>query len=259
MPNDEYKKYLEFLFEEYVKNRLSLGRRYIHKMRFEKYGFEGEQRRLQKAVFLCRYIHSFCDDDDEILRTFTLPALQDHVGTIMDAYRDNNRLLDKLGIIDCLESHYEKIVSGIEYELLPSYDTEIMKQLGSKTPENDLRAIIYSIKNEKTEKQSTNDSYKQSSTEKRLKRIESMIEDGWRGYYDAREGRAEKPPKKSRRWFKGLGNIGQGVALSIGNIGLALGAFNFPVSPETQTWGAIVSVTTGVGMAMNGIGELRSE
>jgi hypothetical protein len=44
-------------------------------------------------------------------------------------------------------------------------------------------------------------------------------------------------PKKTRRWFKGLGQIGQGSALTIANVGVAASIFHLPVSPETQTWG----------------------
>jgi hypothetical protein len=73
------------------------------------------------------------------------------------------------------------------------------------------------------------------------------------------EDSSKKIPKKSRRWFKGLGQISQGAALSIANIGLAINVFKLPVSPETKTWGAIASVTTGIGTVLNGIGDLRNE
>ena len=66
-------------------------------------------------------------------------------------------------------------------------------------------------------------------------------------------------PKKPRRWFKGLGQISQGAALSIANVALALGTLKFPVSPETQTWGAMASVATGIGTVLSGIGDLRNE
>jgi hypothetical protein len=66
-------------------------------------------------------------------------------------------------------------------------------------------------------------------------------------------------PKKSRRWFKGLGQIGQGTVLSIANVALAVGAIKFPVSPETQTWGALASVATGIGTVLNGVGDLLNE
>jgi hypothetical protein len=70
---------------------------------------------------------------------------------------------------------------------------------------------------------------------------------------------SNEAPKKSRRWFKGLGQIGQGAALSIANVALAVGVIAFPVSPETQTWGALASVATGIGTVLNGVGELRNE
>jgi hypothetical protein len=66
---------------------------------------------------------------------------------------------------------------------------------------------------------------------------------------------ARQPP----RWLKGLGQIAQGLAMSTANVGLSLGILNLPVSPETQTWGSIVSVTAGVGMVISGSGDLRGE
>jgi hypothetical protein len=73
------------------------------------------------------------------------------------------------------------------------------------------------------------------------------------------EATSKNFPKKSRRWFKGLGQISQGTALSIADIGLAISVLKLPVSPEAQTWGAIVSVITGIGTVLNGIGDLRNE
>ena len=45
----------------------------------------------------------------------------------------------------------------------------------------------------------------------------------------------------------------------MGNIGLAFDLLGFPVSAETKTWGSVVSVTTGVGLIMSGVGDLRGE
>ena len=70
---------------------------------------------------------------------------------------------------------------------------------------------------------------------------------------------SDDQPRKSRRWFKGLGQIAQGSALSIANVGLAMGAITIPVATETASWGAIVSSITGVGMVLNGIGEFWGE
>ena len=77
---------------------------------------------------------------------------------------------------------------------------------------------------------------------------------------ESKEGRRPaETQKKSRRWFKGLGQIAQGSAFSIANVALAVGALKFPVSPETQTWGAVASVSTGVCTVLSGIGDLRNE
>lgn len=36
-------------------------------------------------------------------------------------------------------------------------------------------------------------------------------------------------------------------------------AYDTNLSAETQTWGAIASVTTGIGTILNGVGDLRNE
>jgi len=69
---------------------------------------------------------------------------------------------------------------------------------------------------------------------------------------------SQNAPKKSRRWFKGVGQVAQGSALSIANVALAIGVLKLPVSAETQTWGAIASVATGIGTVLNGVGDLRN-
>lgn len=66
-------------------------------------------------------------------------------------------------------------------------------------------------------------------------------------------------PKKSRRWFKGVGQIAQGSALSIADVALVIGVLKLPVSAETQTLGALASVATGIGTVLKGVGDLRNE
>ena len=66
-------------------------------------------------------------------------------------------------------------------------------------------------------------------------------------------------PTKERRWWKGLGQVVQGASIAVADVGMAVGAFKFPVSPETQTYGAVVSVAAGVGTIMNGVGDLWGE
>jgi hypothetical protein len=70
---------------------------------------------------------------------------------------------------------------------------------------------------------------------------------------------SQEVPKKSCRWFKGVGQIAQGSALSIAHVALAIGVLKLPVSAETQTCGAIASETKGIGTILNGVGDLRNE
>ena len=100
------------------------------------------------------------------------------------------------------------------------------------------------------------------STRQQLRHVSEQvgsIEKEFEKFRNSKQDRNGEPPKRSRRWFKGFGQIGQGAALSIANVALAIGAIHFPVSPETQTWGALASVATGIGTVFTGVGELRNE
>ena len=258
MTEDEYIEFLTYLFDEYVRERLPSAEYY-----FDKYCFEGRSagythRRLQKAVLMSKYIYTTCDEDEEILRTFTKKVLHGHIEEVMRSCNQNTRLLERIGILDCLQSHYREIVNGMNVSHFPDLDTKILAELGSRDPALDLKGIIYSNR-AKAQQGGESANMCDIDVKRRLKRVEEMVESALGIYQDDKNKLPSETPKKPRRWFKGLGNIGQGTALSLGNIGLAIGAFGFPVSPETQTWGAIVSATTGVGMIMNGVGELRNE
>jgi hypothetical protein len=96
-----------------------------------------------------------------------------------------------------------------------------------------------------------------------LERIEEQLDQAGKQFDELRKLEPEQiqqtKKKRSRRWFKGLGHISQGAALSIANVALAIGVIHFPVSPETQTWGALASVATGIGTILNGVGDLLNE
>lgn len=43
------------------------------------------------------------------------------------------------------------------------------------------------------------------------------------------------------------------LRVAIADVALAVGALKFPVSPETQTWGSVASVATGIGTILSGV------
>ena len=144
---------------------------------------------------------------------------------------------------------------------LPEADKDVLREMGSVNPEVELRSLVYSAKRElyRIDHRSSDLRLRQELgyAEQKLKQAETDFERHLE--VKKREESPEEVPKKTRRWFKGLGQISQGAALSIANVALAIGTLNLPVSPETQTWGAVASVATGIGTILNGIGELRNE
>lgn len=257
MTNDEYREFLKYIFNEYIRPRIHrIGRYYDHPKMW--HHWEYEWRGLKRAVDLINYINNHCDDSDDIYETFTLERLRRAVGEIEEGVLWNNRIAEETGFLDALDAYYDEIVEGLEAELFPESEYDLLKEFGSKDPKSDIKGIIYILKARKKRAYPSNKEVPISKglkdTVERLSKAEEQFKEK-----DEKEPMKVEKPKKSRRWFKGLGQIGQGAALSIGDIALAAGMLQFPVSPETQTWGSLVSATTGVGMILNGVGELRGE
>ena len=253
MANEEYKQFLKYIFNEYIRPRIQRIDRYFdHPKMWHHWHYEW--RGLKRAIDLINYIIEHCEDTHDIYRTFTLDRLRKAVDEIEDGVRWNNRLAEETGFLDVLDSYYEEIVDGLDAELFPEAEYELMREIGFKDPRSDLRGIIYILQARKKKHLSYEVSVSQN-----LKNTVETLSKAREQFKRTDKNHNTEKPKKSRKWFKGLGQIGQGAALSIGNIALALGALTFPVSTETQTWGALVSATTGVGMIMNGVGELRGE
>jgi hypothetical protein len=258
MTDDEYREFLTFLFERYVRHRLPRVRRRFHHHMMEEWYYHLDQ--TQRASQVLRYIETNCDDDDEIYRTFTLERLTRAVSDTRDSVEFGDRMVEEAGFLDALEAHADDILGGLQVQHLPDADREVFREMGSPNPDLELRALVLRVK-------ASRDRLRQSSRElsvrQQLKHAEERVAEAKQEFEKTRkaqqEGSEEERPTKSRRWFKGLGQIAQGAALSIADVALAAGALKFPVSPETQTWGAVASVATGVGTILNGVGDLRNE
>jgi len=257
MSEQEYKHFLEYIFNEYVRDRLPR----VH----DHYEFELHHHRrdkylhiLKRPAILTRYIHAYCDDEGDIYRTFTAGALGGIIRNVETGLHRSNRLLEQAGFLDAFDSYLEEIIEGIKPEYFPKYDLEVLREMGSTNPKADLRGIVYAVKRRKEERRRMSREIpirrQLELAEEELERTRKQLEES----VEEKQNNIEVP-KKSRRWFKGLGQIAQGAALSIADVGIAVGMLHFPVSPETQTLGALVSTATGVGNMLNGIGELRNE
>jgi hypothetical protein len=258
MTDEEYQEFLDFLFERYARPRITqVRRRFLHH-RQDEFSYYLDQ--AIDASHVLRYIESYCDRNEDIYETFTLERITRAVSEIRYSLDFSRRLAEESGFMDAYEEYEREILAGLQPHHLPEADKEVMREMGSPNPEVELRILVYSAKERrgKTERNS-----KEMPTRKRIEYAEKELKKAEKQFEEAESQNKEESidlqPKKSRRWFKGIGRIGQGAALSIANIGLAVGAIKFPVSPETQTWGAVASVATGIGTILDGIGDLRSE
>jgi len=255
MANEEYKEFLKFVFNEYTRARIDRISRYWDDPRMW-HQWHYEWKRLRRAIDIMNYINNHCDDTDEIYRTFRLKRLRRVIDEIEDGVRWNNRLAEKLGFLDAFDAYYDEIVEGLDISLFPESELDMLRQVGFRDPKSDLQGIIYLLKARKKKRLRLN---KEISMSRQLKKTVEVLSESQKEFKEDENLNEQKKPKKSRRWFKGLGQIGQGAALSISNIALATGVLKFPVPPDTQTYGALVSATTGVGMILTGVGDLRGE
>lgn len=249
MDEKEYEKFMTYLYNEYVKSQSKRRfRKHFHYM--DSGNFDWEWERLVKVSNLLRYINHHCTDEDEIYRTIQNERIAQLPEELRNGARTNRHMLVESGFLEAIDAYYDEIVKGMKVEHMPPQEIEVMRQLGSSDPEAELSALVYIVKSKSNSKYSCNE----LKVSQQLESLEQKLEQQIQGLQELKD-----VPKKSRRWFKGLGQIAQGSALSIANIGLAMGAISIPVAAETAGWGAIVSSITGVGMVLNGVGEFRGE
>lgn len=258
MTDDEYRKFLSFLFERYMRPHIPRVRsRYRHHMEDE---WSYHLGHAQRAFPVFRYIENNCDDDDDVYGTFTLERLGRAVSNTRYSLNFSNNIAERSGFLDAFETYARDILNGLEPHHLPDADKDVLREMGIPNPEMEIEALILLAKTSRDRWEHT---ARDVSIRQQLRDIEKRLERAEKDFEEMKQAQKEtnlQPKmKKSRRWFMGLGKIGQGAALSIANVALAVGALNFPVSPETRTWGVIASVATGVGTILGGVGDLRNE
>ncbi|MFZ1010034.1 MAG: hypothetical protein WAN65_24565 [Candidatus Sulfotelmatobacter sp.] len=259
MTDEEYREFLIFLFERYVRARLPRIRAHFGHHMMDEWRYHLDQ--ATRAAQILRFIESYCDDNnDDAYRTFNVERLARSVSDTRNSLAFSNRTTEEAGFLDAFEDHTREILGNLQASHLPEADREVLREMGSSNPEVELRTLVYQAR-------ASGDRVEQSAREipirKQLQYVAEELKKDEVAFEEMeKESKGEhlgEIPKKPRRWFKGLGQIAQGSALSIANVALAVGALHFPVSPETQTWGAVASVSTGIGTVLNGVGDLRNE
>ena len=244
MTEAEYRVFLSFLFERYVRPRL-------RKMRRTHGHFETEPYRslVDQAVSAARVFRFNENDyyDDDIYATFTAERIETAVSDSQNSTMWSYRSADEAGFLEAYRAHAREITAGLTVRHIPEADKQIVREIGSIAPDLEIEGLIVVARAELERRQ-------------REGLVLEVKEEDFRLVKEAvQKGTDEQTPKKKVRWFKGLGQVSTGAAFSLANLAMAFGALNVPVSAETQTWGAFASVITGLGTILSGIGELRGE
>jgi len=258
MGDEEYKRLLDFLFDRYVRPRAAMLRERFHHHMHDEWSYE--LSRAIRAARMLRFIETHFDSSGDVNRTFTLEALRQTFYDVHNSTAFAERIIRDGGFLDAYEADAEGVLGGLHADHLPDIDKEVLREIGTTDADIELEVLVRGARavlgrtGPNTSERAVSQQLKQAyeRTERAAKEVEETIE-------RAKADQPKEPPKKPRRWYKGLGQIGQGAALTIANAGLAFGAIHIPVSPETQSWGALVSVVTGIGTILNGVGDLRNE
>jgi hypothetical protein len=251
MEREEFRSFMAHLFSRYVRDR----KKQWHGTYRTREEWSTEFEHLERLLRILKFIDETCDTDEEIYNTFDNDLLGGIPHQVLRGLRFNTKITKQTGILAAFDDYYVEIVSHMRLEDMPPEEVEIFRRLGSDDPETELRAQIFLARSRAHELPRRDAEIRLSD---QLRQIEHDLEKQGENFkLLMKEHKGPKEPM--RRWFKSLGKIAQGSALSIANVALAVGILPFPVAAETATWGALVSSATGVGMILGGVGEFRGE
>lgn len=259
MTRDEFHKFLDYVYNEHLRDRIHCIRRYWDdKSTCPPCGYE--LRDLKRALHLIEYIRTHCDNENDIYTTFQTDALRRAVQNIKEGIRWNNKLAEDIGLLDALDIYFTELVLGLDIKDFPEEEYRMLKDFGFHNPKTDVEGLICLMKIRYSQKTSwKNEKFSVSHELEMAEKILSLALEKEFKWPTSDEAPKHGVQERTRRWFKGVGKIGQGAAMSILDICMGADLLSFPVSSETKTWGTLVSATAGIGMVLNGIGELRNE
>ncbi len=209
--------------------------------------------RLTRAAQALRFIEDYFDDDDDLTKSLTPSFLTELLDSLAEGLRWNERLVVETGVSDAIQSHFAEIVDGMDADDMPEEDLSVMRLSGAADPREELSLLVERVKREK---ELILKRHSEGGFSLSLRTTRERVEEKKKGVPSGRESDEEGPKK---RWLKGLGGIFQGAMLTIVDATLVAGVWTVPVPLETKTVGAVVSMTSGIGSILTGLGDLRGE
>ena len=194
----------------------------------------------------------------------------DYMRSVQQALSESTEIAHDIGMLDVLEDYETLIREGMSFDDIPKEDVDVLRQLGESDPRGALLAAFHKEKSRSSlygTAERFNDEPRTPGGalrrgEERIRKASEQIKEFVKKAKEQEESAprtSDSEVRPTRRWFKGLGKVAQGSALTIADACLAAGILDLPVDPATQSWGSIVSSIAGVGMTIEGIGEFRGE
>jgi hypothetical protein len=246
--------YLQYLFDAEVRPRLDVKR--------ENYGeIEWVLPRLRESDRMLSCMKSIGADP---YRTFTPDALATCIGNVEAGVRVNNQLLDETALSDLLDRDIGLILTGLRTRHLAG-ERELLTALGFPEVARHLPAMLYLAR--QSVRTMAQGAYAQLvglaetlylANRQHAQRSVEVAQAPRPVQPEEPDPRVPAAARKSRRWFDGLGQVLEGVAISIADIALAIGALDVPVAREAGV-GTIASTAMGVSRVLGGIGDLGDE
>ncbi len=253
--SNEWEEFVRYIFHEHIERRLALSHPFFHH-HLEDYDYR--LSRLLEATRALRFISDFARNDEDTLSIFTPEMLRRTVAEVRNGTVTNAELVVRTGIVDIIQDYFKEIVDGMSVDHFPEQDLTVLRQSGSTDPRGEIKAMVFLVKSRKEqllfEGQEVCFGHRLEEAIGRIERIEGSL-----------PGETKEPSQSNRRQavkratFKGIGSIAQGALMTITNVSLAAGFWKVPLPPETTSVGAVVSITSGIGTILTGIGELRGE
>lgn len=221
---------------------------------------------LVKSVALINYIVYYTATDEEIYDVFQSSKLIETADTVARGVQITRRALSATDLDRMLREHIAVIIDLMKIEHFPKEDIDLLQDLGYRNPRAALAAVVQLGKTRRAEL--TDLITELGGPLEALEYAETQINEkkGWIGITVAagparrtRVGGGQRTPP-TRRWFKGLGQVGAGTALALGNISLWVGGISGIFSPGIiSPADTLMSVGGGVTALFLGLGDLRNE
>ena len=254
--SNTYDAFVQHIYYEHLEKLLAPWKR-KHWHHFEDLGYNITG--LTNSLRAIRFLQDYAGNEDDLGGVFTPETLKKIVERIKYGIQENNRIVVDTGIADLLQDYLKEIVEGMTVEHFPQADFEILREAGSSDARREISATVHLMQSRQEDwfryKSDCRFSRRLVQAHDEVERITESLPKELAKTEDQNHNR----PVVKRAVFKGIGSIGQGALLTLTDVSLMAGMWGTSISPDTTTVGAVVSITSGIGLVLTGVGELRGE